>query len=210
VLAAALLALAPGCGARPSLAYRNHLPVTAPDAGVGGDLALTGAGFELNSAGEVTAAASDAAWKGVLATLNRYLEAGVLAPLRSGGPAGDLRPFFTAGATARVMSPGADRAAFIDEGLRPATRIRRETGVATLAALAGSDGTVSVVSARLDLRLRAEVDGTPVLIARTGELVLLPEGGTWRIDGYDLNVTRDSAGAGPRTTVTASTTGRPA
>ncbi len=144
----------------------------------------------MHAAGKVTSAAAKEAWAGVLATLNGYLEAAVLAPLRSGGPAGDLAPLFTAEPGARLSASAADRAAFVDEGLPPASGIRKEAAVASLSGLAGRDGVVSVVRAELDLRLAAEIDGVPVTIARTGELVLVPEGGRWRIDAYDLKVVR--------------------
>ncbi len=200
VLAASLLALSTGCGSTAAEAYRSHLPIRAPAAS-DTDLSITGAGFEVQAAGDPSKVAPDDAWKGVLATLNRYLEAGVLRPLRSGGPAADLRPLLGADAAAKVMPPGPDRAAFVDEGLPPATRIRRDAAVATLGALAGSDGAVRVVTAQLDLRLRADVEGAPLTIARTGELVLVPDGDTWKIDAYDIRVSRDSTGA--RTTTTA-------
>jgi hypothetical protein len=200
VFAAALLVLSTsGCGPGAAEAYRNHLPTdVAPGADT--DLAITGAGFEIQAAGDATRTAAGAAWKGVLATLNSYMEAGVLTPLRSGGAAGDLGPLLGSEVAARVTPPGADRAALVDEGLPPATDIRRDAGVATLSALAGPDGTISVVTARLDLRLRAQVEGAPLTIARTGELVLLPDGPIWRIDAYDLRVSRDSAGVSTTTT----------
>jgi hypothetical protein len=73
--------------------------------------------------------------------------------------------------------------------------------VAGLTALAGTDGTVSVVTAGLDLRLIGHVAGAPVTVVRTGELVLVPEGSTWRIDAYDLRVVRTLAEDTTTTTV---------
>jgi len=161
---------------------------------------ITGAGYDLHAAGDVSQAASGDAWAGALATLNRYLQLGILTPLRSGGPAGPLAPYFTAEAGGRVSSPGAERAAFVDEGLPPATVIRQDKAVATLAGLAGADGVMAVVTARLDLRVTAQIDGSPVVIVRTGELVLVPEGGRWKIDAFDISVKRDSAEVGTTTT----------
>ena len=153
-------------------------------------IVITGAGFDLHTAGRVGTAAFDAAWAGVLQTLNRYLEAAVLTPLRTGGPADDLTPMFTPLSVAQVMNVGANRAAFIDEGLAPATDLRKDAAVARLTALAGADGTMSVVTAILDLKLSGLVGGAPLSLERAGELVLVPEGGTWRIDAWDLKVTR--------------------
>lgn len=173
-------------------------PAPVPDAPPE-PIVVAGAGFDLHTAGRVGPAAFDAAWSGVLDTLNRYLDAAILTPLRTGGPAGDLAPFFTPLAVHRVLS-GPDRFAFIDEGLPPASDLRKETAVATLTALAGADGVMSVVAAGLDLRLSGRVNGAPLAVVRTGELVLLPEGGTWRIDAYDVKVTRTLSQASTTTT----------
>lgn len=153
-------------------------------------ITISGAGFDLHTAGKVPSAAFDAAWAGVLQTLNRYLEAAVLTPLRSGGPAGDLTPYFTAAAAPRVTTVSPERAAFIDEGMPALNDLRKETAVAQLTALAGPDGVMSVVTAVLDLYLVGHIAGAPASVVRTGELVLVPEGGTWRIDAYELKVVR--------------------
>lgn len=200
-LAVGLLLLSPGCSSSLATAHRSHLPTDPLTVDNPGDPSITGAGYELNAAGEVSRAAADGAWAGALTTLNRYLRLGVLTPLRSGGPAGPLAPYFTAEAGRLVSAPGTDRAAFVDEGLPPATAIRQDHAVATLAGLAGPDGVVVVVTARLDLQVTVEVEGAPVTIARTGELVLVPEGGRWKIDAFDISVKRDSAEV--RTTTTA-------
>lgn len=164
-------------------------------------IVITGAGFDLHTAGTVGPAAFDAAWAGVLDTLNAYLEAAVLKPLRTGGPAGDLRPLFSGPAAERVVPGGPDRFAFIDENLAPVSDVRQEAATAKLTALAGTDGIMSVVTADLDLRLVGHIAGAPVKVARTGELVLMPEGGRWRIDAYDIKVTRTLAEDATTTTV---------
>lgn len=175
---------------------------TAVDGG-SDSLTIGGTGFVVHTAGDVDQRGFDASWAAVLDTLNRYLDAAVLTPLRSGGPAGDLTPFFTPLSVARVMSIGPDRGAFIDEGLPPVTELRRQAGVATLTGLAGPDSVLSIVSAQLDLRLTGRVDGAPLTVVRTGELILLLDGPTWRIDAWDLKVTRTVAGVTTSTTVRA-------
>jgi hypothetical protein len=213
---AGLLLLA-GCSAPVSHAYvtqahSSRPPATAADDGHALAVAaapaapekpivITGAGFDVHTAGKVTQATFDATWAGVLSTLNRYLEAAVLTPLRSGGPAGDLTPLFTSLSVRRVMTVGPDRAAFIDEGLSaPVTNIREDTAVATLTALAGADGTMSVVAANLDLKLTGLVAGAPMSLDREGELVLMPDAAGWRIDAWDLKVTRKLADMSTTTT----------
>jgi hypothetical protein len=176
---------APGVSTSTSLLV---LPVPPPE-----PIVITGTGFDLHTAGRVPTAAFNAAWEGVLDTLNRYLEAAVVVPLRTGGPAGDLAPLFSGPAAAKVTTAGPDRSAFIDEGLPPLQNVRKERAVAQLTALAGTDGVMSVITAGLELRLIGHIDGAPVTVTRTGELVLMPEGGRWRIDAYELKVVRTRA-----------------
>ncbi len=213
VLVACLAVLA-GCSEPVSHAYTTQAPATtAPAASTVVEQAagaqpgpseepivITGRGFDLHTAGRVGQATFDAAWAGVLDTLNRYLEAAVLTPLRTGGPAGDLTPLFTPLSVAQVMTVGPDRFAFIDENLPPAADLRQEAALVAMTALAGSDGVMSVIAAALDLRLTGQVDGAPLALNRAGELVLVPEGGAWRIDAWDLKVTRTLARSATTTT----------
>jgi hypothetical protein len=171
------------------------LPVPPP-----APIVITGDAYDLHTAGPVSTSVFNATWAGVLDTLNKYLEAAVLTPLRTGGPAGDLTPLFNRPALERVVPGGLDRFAFIDENLPPVSDLRSERAVAGLTGLAGKDGTVSVVTAGLDLRLIGHVAGAPVTVVRTGELVLMPEGGRWRIDAYDIKVVRTIAEATTTTT----------
>ena len=197
-----------GCTGSMSAAYTTQTTSTQPSAAVDPatedgfePITIGGAGFVVHAGGPVDQRGFDASWAAVLDTLNRYLDAAVLTPLRSGGPAGDLTPLFSALSVGRVTTVGPDRAAFIDEGLPPAADLRRERGVATLTGLGGRDAVLSVVSAQLDLRLTGQVNGAPFTVVRTGELVLILDGPTWRIDAWDLRVTRSLAGMATTTTV---------
>ena len=190
--------LAAGCSrASPAFTTQTTLPPAPPPPTVSlpppPPIVFTGDAYDLHTASPVETTTFNATWAGVLDTLNRYLEAAILTPLRTGGPAGDLAPLFNPPALARVAPGGADRFAFIDENLPPVSDLRSERAVAGLTALAGQDGTVSVVTAGLDLRLIGHIAGAPVTVVRTGELVLMPEGPTWRIDAYDIKVVRTVA-----------------
>lgn len=191
------IALFTACSSHLSPAYSNHVS-GAPEPS-DRPIAITGAGFDMEAAGNVSRATSDATWAGVLDTLNHYLDAATLTPLSTGGPAGDLAPLFMSAAADRVTK-GPDRAALIDEGLPSTNDLKSDAAVATLTALAGSDGVVSVVSAALDLRLSGQANGAPVKVSRSGDLVLLPEGGTWKIDGYDIRASRTVGDAVTTTT----------
>lgn len=204
------LVLAAGCSrASPALTTQTTTPQPAPPTAAPPPtlavpppppIVITGDAYDLHTASRVSADTFEATWAGVLDTLNRYLEVAILTPLRTGGPAGDLTPLFNPPALANVVPGGPDRFAFIDENLPPLSDLRGERAVAGLTALAGKDGTVSVVTAGLELRLIGHVAGAPVTVVRTGELVLMPEGGTWRIDAYDIKVVRTVAEATTTTT----------
>ena len=170
----------------PTSAFAVPLPPPPP-------IVFTGEAYDLHTASPVASATFNAAWAGVLDTLNKYLEAAIVTPLRTGGPAGDLTPLFNPPALERVAPGGVDRFAFIDENLPPVSDLRSERAVAGLTGLAGKDGTMSIVTAGLDLHLVGHIAGAPVTVVRTGELVLMPEGRTWRIDAYDIKVVRTVA-----------------
>jgi hypothetical protein len=196
VVVGLLLAAACGRPASPAYTTQTTLPPPAPTSAYilpvppPPPLVLTRGANDLHTASPVATATFNATWAGVLDTLNKYLEAAVLTPLRTGGPAGDLTPLFNPPALERVVPGGPDRFAFIDENLPPVSDLRSERAVAGLTGLAGTDGTVSVVTAGLDLRLIGHVAGAPVTVVRTGELVLMPTGGRWRIDAYEIKVVR--------------------
>lgn len=124
---------------------------------------------------------------GVQTVLNEYLERAVLTPLAS-GRAGDLAPLFTASALERVNGP--DRPALVDEGVVNATDIALGRATAKLTALVGPEG-VHLIVAGISLVVTGKVNGTPMVIQRSGELTLLVDGDTWKISSYDVRVDRD-------------------
>lgn len=160
-------------------------------------LAFTVSGVEVQSVSQPAPPLPDEVRAKVMATLDAYLDRATAVPLRTGSGAGDLAGLFTSAASARLNGP--DRPALVDEGLPRAAGVQAVASTARLGALAGSDNAVSVVAATIDLRLQSTGDDQ-LTIARSGDLVLVPDGGTWKIDGYDLSTARDSGGGGPTTT----------
>ena len=152
-------------------------------------------GVEVQSLTEPAPSLPDDVRGDVVATLDGYLNTAMVTPLRSGGIAGDLTPLFTPEAGARAAGP--DQATMVDEGLPPAD-VQVVVSTARLGALAGSEGSIAVVAATVDVRLQT-TGRDPVTIVRTGDLVLVPEGDGWKIDGYDLSTARNS-GTGTTTT----------
>jgi hypothetical protein len=153
---------------------------------------FTVASFDVEGAADP--ASVERAKAAVVATFSRYVQAAVLTPVLSGGPAEDLVPLFTARA-AEHLATTADRGAFVDEGLPPAPRIVPLVSGLHLAGLADQKGEVVLVFAHMDLKLAAEAAGTTVVIDRGGDLLLVPDGDTWKIDSYRVRVTRDTPGS---------------
>jgi hypothetical protein len=141
----------------------------------------------------------------VKATLERYLADAILAPLRSGGPAPDLGPLFTAETAARVG--GADRPALVSEGLPRATGgVEGDLTAAAITPLLAGDQ-VPLVAVSIDLRLRArDVEGATVKVSHQGQLVLVPDVPSWKISGYDITAVRDTPAGTTTTTAVKKTT----
>jgi hypothetical protein len=187
VAACALAALVSlGCSKKERAA-----PGPAPAAPAPGSVVLELTGVEANGTPPLGADVVAA----VKTALDRYVADAIVAPLRSGGPAPDLTHVLTPAALARLGGP--DRETLVQEGLPAASGgIRPEAATVALSTLAGPDGGPVLVAARLDLRLHAVGPGLDVDVVRQGDLVLVPEGDQWRIDGYQLRASRDSRGAG--------------
>ncbi|MFN2503639.1 MAG: hypothetical protein ABR540_05300 [Acidimicrobiales bacterium] len=189
-LAAAMLVS--GCSdAKPSSAPDSPesapAPTTTPEAPAGSQFDLEA--FDAQAV-EGQGPSGEVLRTRVIGALDRYLTEAVVRPLRSGEPAGGLDAVFGGLAVSRLTGP--DRAALVDEGLPPVTDVDVETATVKVSALNGPSGT-GVVVAAIRLSVTGRVGKTPVTIERTGELLLAPEGETWKVHGYDIRVTRDTA-----------------
>ena len=124
---------------------------------------------------------------GAQALLDEYLDRAVVTPLQT-GHAGDLAPLFTAAALERVSGP--DRPALVDDGVAGVTDIAVAKAVASLTALVGPEG-VHLLVAGIDVVVTGKVAGTPIVVARSGEMTLLVDADAWKISSYDVKVDRD-------------------
>lgn len=142
-----------------------------------------------------TKAPDEAALTQVKATIDAYLARAVVTPLFTGEPAGDLSDLFTTEARPR-LEDAATRATLVEEGLPPAsTSIMPDAVTVKLSSVAGPDGAVALIGARLDVKLHAVGPRIDMDIVRDGELVLAPQDGTWRIDSFGLRTTRNTRDA---------------
>lgn len=136
-----------------------------------------------------TAAPTPELVQAIVATLDSYVDEAIITPLRTRRVGADLPAIFTASAAAQLA--GEDRAALVHERLPRLPRIRAQRGDVALSTLAGPDGQIGVMVARLDLALRATGTDHDLDITHAGDFTLVPDAGTWKIDSYTMHTTRE-------------------
>jgi hypothetical protein len=120
--------------------------------------------------------------------VHTYLNAASGTPLGT-GQAAVLDGVLTAAAAGRLTP--ASRDALTDEGLPALAGVKADHTNLAIDAFVGPDQS-TVVNATVDIAVSAtETSGGAVKIARTGTLTFVNDGGTWRIDAFQLNVERD-------------------
>ena len=127
----------------------------------------------------------------VTQALDRYLEKAVLTPLRSGRSAGNLSDVFAGAAAERMAGP--DRPALVDEGLPPLSGVVLEKATAMVAVLVGRGRETGVATASISIVVRGMSGTAPLRLERSGNLELGPDGDSWKIIGYEVRASRDTA-----------------
>lgn len=163
-------------------------------AGAGGGeraaFAFTVTGTEVHAMAPQPPAFPDDVAAKVKAGLDAYLAAGVIEPVRTGDSPAGLEQSFTAAALGRLSSSAPDRAAVLEEGVALTGEVRQERADAALTALTDPGGAVVVVVARVDMAHTVESGDAEVAVARSGELVLVDDGGSWKVDAFEVRATR--------------------
>jgi hypothetical protein len=120
--------------------------------------------------------------------VHTYVNAASGTPLGTGQTA-VLDGVLTTAAAGRLTA--ASRDALTDEGLPALAGVKTGHANVAIDAFVGPDHS-TVVNAAIDIAVSAtEAGGGAVKIARTGTLTFVNDGGTWRIDAFELNVERD-------------------
>lgn len=126
---------------------------------------------------------------GVLTTVTAYLRATATRVADPAAADAALTPLMTAGAAARLAGP--DRGTLLDEGLpAPTGKVTVTADPVGLTALADDGGSVVLVTADLDATTVVPTRAGKVRVHRTGALVLVPDAGSWKVQGYQLTVER--------------------
>jgi hypothetical protein len=125
----------------------------------------------------------------VLDTVTKYVQLAISAPLGGSTTAVAVDQFLTAQA-ASALTPDR-RAVLTDEGVPAMQSAQATTNTVSITGLVGTDSAVGVVSAHLDLVIAGTTRGVAATIKRSGDLTLIPDQGSWRIDAFDMSVERD-------------------
>ena len=128
----------------------------------------------------------------VKAGLEAYLADGLVEPVRDGRAPAGLEQSFTAGALARLTASAPDRAAVLEDGAALEGDVRQDRANAKLTALVDPAGGVPLVTAQIDVAHTVDTGDGDVAVVRTGEFVLVDDGGSWKVDAFDVRTSRDS------------------
>lgn len=128
----------------------------------------------------------------VQASLDTWLGSAIVGPLRTGRPSSGLDAVFTEPALAKISAPGPERSALLEEGTALTGDVRQERANATLTALTAPGGELVLVTAQIDVAHTVSSSNGAVDVVRGGELVLVPDRGSWRIDSFDVVAKHDT------------------
>ncbi|HUF85273.1 MAG TPA: hypothetical protein VMQ81_11860 [Acidimicrobiia bacterium] len=138
----------------------------------------------------------------VMDTVGAYVQGGLINPVTEGEVPEELAQYFDAGTTARLSGP--DRAVLFDEDLPELTGSFTPTAQPVIiTALSDGTGAFVLATAAVNYTATAETDDGNVTVTRQMELTMLPEGGLWKITGYDIILVLDGPGITPTTTTVA-------
>lgn len=128
----------------------------------------------------------------IKASLDTWLGSALVAPLQTGRPSSGLDAVFTEPALARISAAGAERSAMLEEGAPLTGQVRQDRANANLTALTAPGGEIVLITAQIDMGHTVTSGDGLVDVVRSGELVLVPDRGNWRIDAFDVVVKHDT------------------
>ncbi len=128
----------------------------------------------------------------VQASLDGWLGHAIVGPLRSGKPSSGLDAVFTEPALLKISAPGPERAAVLEEGTPLTGDVKQEHANAKLTLLTAPGGEPVLVTAQIDMVHAVKSGSGFVDVVRGGEMVLVPDRGSWRIDSFDIVAKHDT------------------
>jgi hypothetical protein len=158
---------------------------------VSGNVQLTLGGVQNANAG-APATLPDAAANQIMQIVGTYVDRGLITPAKTGQPPQNIGEIFDAGTQAAIQGP--DKDVLFESGEPQRTGDFKPTASpVVITALSDGAGQYVLVTAAFDYSAEVGVKGGTLQTARHIALTFSPEGGQWRITGYDVSVTRQGA-----------------
>jgi hypothetical protein len=158
---------------------------------VTGDLELVLGGVQNANAGAPATFPDDDANQ-IMQVVGSYVDAGLIAPVKTGKPPQNVGEVFDAGSQAAIQGPDKDVLFESGEPKRVGD-FKAAASPVIITALSDRSGQFVLVTAAFNYSAEVGVNGGLLKTARTLALTLGREGGPWRITGYDVSVNREGA-----------------
>jgi hypothetical protein len=121
-----------------------------------------------------------------------YVDRGLVAPVKTGKPPENVAELFDAGTQVAVAGP--DKDVLFENGQPERTGdFTPAAEPVIITALSDGGGQFVLATATFNYSSNVVVKGGTIQTARTVALTFTPEGGVWKITGYDASVTRQGA-----------------
>jgi hypothetical protein len=152
---------------------------------------MTLGGIQNANAGAPAALSGDAANQ-IMQVVGAYVDRGLVTPVKTGKPPENVAELFDAGTQGAIQ--GADKDVLFENGQPKRTGdLKPGASPVIMTALSDGGGQFVLVTAAFDYSAEVGVKGGVLTTQRAIALTLVPEGGQWKITGYDVYVNRQGA-----------------
>lgn len=158
---------------------------------VSANVQLVLGGVQNANAGSPATLSDDAANQ-IMQAVGVYVDRGLVAPVKTGKPPDNVAELFDAGTQPALQGP--DKDVLFENGQPERTGdFKPAAEPVIITALSDGGGQFVVATASFNYSSTVAVSGGTLQTARSVALTFTPDGGQWKITGYDASVTRQGA-----------------
>jgi hypothetical protein len=162
-----------------------------PTQSVSDNVQLVLGGVQNANAG-VPATLSDDAANQIMQLIGVYVDRGLVVPVKESEPPQNVAELFDAGTQVAIQGP--DKDVLFESGQPELTGdFRAGADPVIISALSDGSGQFVLATAAFTYTTEVGVSGGTLKTVRTTALTVVPEGGSWKITGYDVGVLREGA-----------------
>jgi hypothetical protein len=163
-----------------------------PKQSVSDDVQLSLGGIQNANAG-VPATLSDDAANQIMQLVGVYVDRGLVVPVKESKPAENVAELFDAGTQVAAVE-GPDKDVLFENGQPELTGdFRAVADPVIISALSDGNGQFVLATASFTYTTEVGVSSGTLKTVRITALTVVPEGGAWKITGYDVGVVREGA-----------------